>query len=366
VSKALTSRTTNPFLYTQSHVWKCRGLVGVCAELADFFLAHCRPQLCVESPRCAAQRSWILTLITVYNEDNQSSKSIAPVYDKLGQELSRSGRITFARVSVKTQAPIAESYNITNTPTFVIFKNAKIIRKFSGSNPQHLSDAVKSLQQEADADGGAGGFGEASSSGGGAWRGAGLPRGYTDVTNEVDVRGLDLLNADSDFGGVRTLFDTSKPSSLSKGKSSADTKDWVESDVDNQLMLYVPFTSTLKVHTIQITSNPPADADDDEVPVRPKTISVWTNRQHNLGFEEAEDVPSTQTIELKESDWDQETGTAKLELRFVKFQNVYSLVLFVQDGDGDSEKTRIDRIRFIGESGEKRDQGKLEKIDHDD
>ena len=108
------------------------------------------------------------------------------------------------------------------------------------------------------------------------------------------------------------------------------------------------------------------DADDDDVPVRPKTISVWTNRQHNLGFEEAEDVPSTQTIELKESDWDEETGTAKLELRFVKFQNVYSLVLFVQDGDGDSEKTRIDRIRFIGESGEKRDQGKLEKIDHDD
>lgn len=310
-----------------------------------------------------------IVVLNFYNEDNESSKSIAPVYAKLGQELSRPGRITFARASVKTQAQIAESYNITNTPTFVIFKNAQIIRKFSGSSPQHLSDAVKSLQQEADADGGAGGFGGASSSssGGGAWRGAGLPRGYTDVTSEVDVRGLDLLNADSDFGSVRTLFDSAKPSALSKGKSSADTKDWVESDVDNQLMLYVPFTSTLKVHTIQVTSNPPAaDDDDDELPVRPKTISVWTNRQHNLGFEEAEDIPSTQTIELKDSDWDKETGTAKLELRFVKFQNVYSLVLFVQDGDGEGEKTRIDRIRFIGESGEKRDQGKLEKIDHDD
>lgn len=179
------------------------------------------------------------------------------------------------------------------------------------------------------------------------------------------MRGLDLLNADSDFGGVRTLFETSKPSSLSKGKGSADTKDWVESDVDNQLMLYVPFTSTLKIHTIQITSNPPVDEDDDDIPVRPKTIHVWTNRQHNLGFEEAEDIPSTQTIELKESDWDKETGTAKLELRFVKFQNVYSLVLFVQDGEGDSEKTRIDRIRFIGETGEKRDMGKLEKIGDD-
>ncbi|KAL1611003.1 Thioredoxin-like protein 1 [Nothophoma quercina] len=318
----------------------------------------------------AAQLSQLISssrivVLNFYNEENQSSKAIAPVYDQLAQQLSRPNRVTFAKVSVKKQAQIAESYNITNTPTFVIFKSGQQIRKFSGSNPQHLSDAIKSLAQEAESDGGSGGFGEASSSGGGAWRGAGLPRGYTDVTDQVDVRGLDLLNADSEFGGVRTLFETSKPSSLSKGKGSADAKDWVESDVDNQLMLYVPFNATLKVHTIQITSNPPVDEDDDEIPVRPKTIHIWTNRQHNLGFEEAEDIPATQTIELKESDWDKETGTAKLELRFVKFQNVYSLVLFVQDGDGDSEKTRIDRVRFIGESGEKRDMGKLEKIGDD-
>jgi hypothetical protein len=186
------------------------------------------------------------------------------------------------------------------------------------------------------------------------------------------VRGLDLLNADSEFGGVRTLFDSSQPTALNKGKGAAtgsdSQKDWVESDVDNQLMLYVPFTSNLKVHTIQITSCVTAsdDDDDDESPVRPKTIHIWTNRQHNLGFEEAEDIPATQTIELKESDWDMQTATAKLELRFVKFQNVYSLVLFVADGDGDSERTRIDRIRFIGETGEKRDLGKLEKVGADD
>lgn len=259
--------------------------------------------------------------------------------------------------------------HVTSTPTFIVFKNKQQIRKFGGSNPQQLSEAIKSLAAEADGDGGSGGFGGGSSSGGGAWRGAGLPRGYTDVTDQVDVRGLDLLNADSDFGSVRTLFEASQPSSLSKGKDTASTsdssKDWVESDVDNQLMLYVPFTATLKVHTIHITSCPPSDESDDETPVRPKTIHIWTNRQHNLGFEEAEDIPATQTIELSESDWDAQTGTAKLELRFVKFQNVHSLVLFVADGDGDGEKTRIDRVRFIGESGEKREIGKLEKIGDD-
>ena len=100
--------------------------------------------------------------------------------------------------------------------------------------------------------------------------------------------------------------------------------------------------------------------------MRPKTIRLYTNKQHNLGFEEADDIPATQTIELKPSDWDAKTGTAKLELRFVKFQNIASLVLFVVDGDGDGDKVRLDRIRIIGDTGEKRDMGELKKITDDD
>jgi hypothetical protein len=256
-------------------------------------------------------------------------------------------------------------------PLFVIFKNGLQVSKFNGQNPQQLSENIKKLAAEVES--GEGGFGEASgsSTGGAGWRGAALPRGYTDVTDQVDVRGLDLLNSDSEFGGVRTLFETGAPSSLNKGKGAStgkDTKsDWVESDVDEQLMLYIPFTSTLKIHTLQITSLPPkSDDDDDEAPVRPKTIRLYTNRQHNLGFEEAEDIEPTQTFELKPSDWDESTGTAKLELRFVKFQNVYSVVVFVVDGEGDGEKTRIDRVKIVGESGEKREMGKLEKVGGDE
>ncbi|KAH6866996.1 uncharacterized protein J4E88_006727 [Alternaria novae-zelandiae] len=314
-----------------------------------------------------------IVVINFYNEENTSSKAIAPVYDQLAGQLTRPGQIAFAKVSTVQQAQIAQSYNVTNTPTFIIYKNNQQIKKYAGSNPQQLSEAIKTLATEAENDGkgnsGASGAG-GSSSGSGPWIGASLPRGYTDVTDSVDPRGLDLLNADSDFGTVKTLFETSQPSSLNKGKGAATgsegKKDWVESDVDNQLMLYVPFMANLKVHTIHITSCVSGDEDDDEAPVRPKTIHVWTNRANNLGFEEAEDIPATQTIELKPSDWDEQTQTAKLELRFVKFQNVYSLVLFVADAEGDSEKTRIDRIRFVGETGEKREIGKLEKIGHDD
>ncbi|KAF2141808.1 uncharacterized protein K452DRAFT_287769 [Aplosporella prunicola CBS 121167] len=299
-------------------------------------------------------------------------KAIAPLYEQLSSQLSRPNIITFTKVNTDTQQQVAQSYNITAMPTFMIFKNSREVSRIRGADAAKLSEAVKKLAAEAESGGASsGGFGEASSGSSGGWVGAALPRGYHDITEHVDVRGLDLLNADVDTaGGARMLFDTSKPSSVDgtkgKGKAAEGSKaDWVESDTDEQLMLYIPFQSTIKIHTIHLTSLPPADDDDDETPMRPKTIKLYTNRAHNLGFEEADDIPATQEVTIKPEDWDEKTGTAKLELRFVKFQNITSLIMFVVDGDADGEKTRLDRIRIIGESGEKRDMGKLEKIGDD-
>ncbi len=256
----------------------------------------------------------------------------------------------------------------------MIFKNASIVTTIRGADGRKLSEAVQKLAAEAESNGSAtaGGFGDVGASSGEMWLGAELPKGYVDVTDQVDVRGLDLLNADNELGDARTLFDGSKPSGRSqggkKGKGKAEGNgegkaDWVESDMDEQLMLYVPFQSTLKVHTIHITCLPPKPSEDDEeVPMRPKTIQVYSNRAHVLGFEEAEDIPATQKVTLGPRDWDEKTGTAKVELRFVKFQNVTSLVIFVVDGDGSGEKVRVDRLRIVGETGEKRELGKLEKI----
>ena len=139
-----------------------------------------------------------------------------------------------------------------------------------------------------------------------------------------------------------------------------EQSDAVESDTDEQLMVYVPFQSTLKIHSLHITSQPP-DSEDDEAPSRPKMIKIYSNRPQILSFDEGDGTPATQEITLSEKDWDPNTNTAKVELRFVKFQNVTSLVMFVVESEGDNEKVRIDRLRFIGESGEKRD-GKIEKI----
>ena len=258
-------------------------------------------------------------------------------------------------------------------PTFIIFKNKEVVESIRGADPRKLSDAAKKLAAEADSEDGTGGFSGGGSSSGGTWTAFQPPKGYSDVTSDVDVRGLDLLNANTDFGAARVLFNGAKPSALdSKGKNSQKEeeagKDWVESDTDEQLMLYMPFMNTMKIHSLHITSIQPKEANDGdhEVPMRPKEMKLYTNRPNVLGFDESEDVVPAQEITLMPRDWDESTGTAKVELRFVKFQNVKSLVLFVVNGDGEGEKTRVDRLRIVGESGEKRDQGKLEKVGHDE
>ncbi|KAI8954230.1 thioredoxin [Xylaria longipes] len=287
-------------------------------------------------------------------------KQIAPVYEQLSRSISKPKAITFVKINTETQRPLAAEFAVTSLPTFILFRDGSVVEKVKGANPQGLRSLIEKLSSDAES-GGEGSSG--SGSGGLAWRGADLPRGYTDISDVVDVRGLELLNADTDFS-VRTLFNKSKPSSLAKSPSAGDEKDWVESDTDEQLLLFVPFNSASKLHTLQITSLPPTESDDEEAeeaPMRPKTIKLFTNRPHNLGFDEADDIDPTQTIEIGESDWNS-NGTANLPLRFVRFQNITSLVIFVVDGDGDGDKVRLDRVRLIGESGEKREMGKLEKI----
>ena len=248
------------------------------------------------------------------------------------------------------------AYHLFRLPTIILFENGKETQRMKGGD---ISSLIKITERftEITTKGGASGSG-------GVWIGAPFPRGYGDISNQIEMQGIDLLNADPDFAPARTLFGESEPtgatySSEGKGKaaetSSKGDTDWIESDTDSQLMLYIPFQGTQKVHSIHITSfaRRTPDDDDDEIPARPKRVDLFINRSHNLGFEEAEDIPATQSVELSPESWNPKTKTAVIETRFVKFQHVSSLVIFVVDAEGDGERTRVDRIRIVGESGRK-------------
>lgn len=137
-------------------------------------------------------------------------KQIAPVYEQLSAQLSRPNKITFTKINTDRQQELAQAYGVTAMPTFMIFKNGRRTESIQGANMPALSTAIKKVADEAnkvDSSSGA-------SSSGKHWLGASLPKNYSDVTDQVDVLGLELLNFDGAKGGPRTLFKESKPNSM--------------------------------------------------------------------------------------------------------------------------------------------------------
>ena len=257
-------------------------------------------------------------------------------------------------------------------PTFLFLRDGAPVESIRGANVQALQAAAAKLAGTPDAvgseDASAGSTADTSIP---SWIGSSLPRGYNDITSEIDQQKVEVLNSDSSFGVASTVFTPLIPSGLDKGKgkdaandAGDDPKvDWVESDTDEQLMLFVPLRSTTKIHSLHITSLVGQGSDEGaEAVFRPKTIKIYVNRSHVLDFDEADKMEPTQTVTLSPKDWDAETATAKLELRFVKFQNVSTLVIFVVDVEDEGGRVRIDRVRIIGEKGEKREMGKLQKL----
>ena len=185
------------------------------------------------------------------------------------------------------------------------------------------------------------------------WMGA-PAKSYANISASVELAGLDMLNASG--ADARTLFAAAKPS----GRAA----DGVESETDEQLMLFVPLQAVSKVHSIQITSLAAADADDDEAPSRPRTVKLFCNTHHILGFEEADEREPTQTVVLAPGDWNA-AGTATIATKFVRFQSVNAITLFFVDVERDgAEKVRVDRVRLVGEvMGERVDMGKLKQAD---
>ncbi|KAH7181854.1 translation protein [Fusarium sp. MPI-SDFR-AT-0072] len=111
----------------------------------------------------------------------------------------------------------------------------------------------------------------------------------------------------------------------------------LESDVDEQLLMTVPFTAQIKLHSILIRTSPSASA--------PKTLHLFINRD-DLDFAAAEESDPIQTLELSQT-----SDLQEIPVKRALFGKVQQLVLFFADnfGDGDEDVTRISYIGFKGE-----------------
>lgn len=93
----------------------------------------------------------------------------------------------------------------------------------------------------------------------------------------------------------------------------------------------------------------------------PKTIRIFVNNP-TISFDDAGSLEPAHEAELTEA---QVSGKEALQLRFVRFQAVTSISIFVKDNQEGGDITRIDKIELIGSEVNHTDVGKLDRGGHD-
>ncbi|GAA0183668.1 oxidoreductase [Lithospermum erythrorhizon] len=165
------------------------------------------------------------------------------------------------------------------------------------------------------------------------------PKGQVDLLDFVDWSGVECLNQ----SGSGTLFNA-----LKQGYREDEGLN-LESDADEQLLIYIPFNQVIKLHSAVI-KGPEEEG--------PKTVKLFSNKEH-MGFSNVNDFPPSDTIELSEENL---KGKPTI-LKYVKFQNVRSLTIFVEDNQSGSENTKIQKIVLYGSTVETTDMKALKKIE---
>eukprot|EP01137_Pigoraptor_chileana_P010014 Opistho-2@59076 len=110
---------------------------------------------------------------------------------------------------------------------------------------------------------------------------------------------------------------------------------YIESDADEQLIVYIPFTGDVKLKSICVIGG--------DNGAHPKKMKAFTNRD-NIDFDNVEGLAAVQEWDLHE-DGD---GVLEYQTRLAKFQGLSSLILYFPENFG-ADTTRVYYIGLKGE-----------------
>ncbi|KIN05549.1 hypothetical protein OIDMADRAFT_112960 [Oidiodendron maius Zn] len=141
-----------------------------------------------------------------------------------------------------------------------------------------------------------------------------------------------------DFDGIITLNESEADSGKAIVKKTwaerLQEQPELESDADEQILMHIPFTGQVKLHSILIRAS--------NSPSAPQTLKVFINRD-DLDFPTASDLSPTQEFQLSQTSEIQDIAVKR-----AVFGKAQSLTLFIEDNYGD-DVTRLSYLGFKGD-----------------
>lgn len=225
---------------------------------------------------------------------------IGPLFDQLP---SKYPKAIFLKVDVDKCQDTAAAQGVSVMPTFIFYRNRAKIDRMQGADITALeAKIVEHL--------GSGSDDTAEDYG----------QGLMDINTFIAKKQCECLNESDEYTMQRCL---------------ESKNDVLQSDCDAQLILSVTFNQVVKIHSFKIHAPPQSG---------PKEIKIFINQPRTIDFDMAESCSSVQDIILTPKDLE---GNP-VKLRYVKFQNVQNIQIYVRNNQDGSDMTQINNITFIG------------------
>ncbi|XP_015522647.1 thioredoxin-like protein 1 [Neodiprion pinetum] len=240
---------------------------------------------------------------------------IAPIFEQLSTKYPNA---IFLKVDVDKCAETAAGQGVSAMPTFIFYRNRTKLGSCQGADPTGLETKIQQYYGSGDAE-----------------ETEGPIAGHMDLSTFIMKGQCECLNESDEHPFLQCLS--------SEGG-------YLESDCDEQLIISITFTQAVKVHSLKIKA---------PVGQGPKNLKLFINQPRTVDFDMADSYTSVQDVSLKASDL--EEGNP-VPLRYVKFQNVQNLQIFVKDNQGGSETTRIDHLVIIGSPISTTNMGEFKRV----
>jgi len=221
---------------------------------------------------------------------------IAPTFEDLSGKYPN---LKFVKVDVDKCTETKTKYGIEAMPTFMILLNGQKMDIIRGADKAALSNLAQKWSVNCPSP-----------------KDSPVP-GQFDLSPFIDRQQSECRNED-DQHNLRNFLD-------SQGS--------LISDCDEQLLIYLQLHQAVKIHSIRIRG-PKGKA--------PKTVKIFANLQTPLDFDEASSAEPIQTIDFTTEDQN------VAALKYVKFQNILNLQIFIVDNDEGGDKTIVEELSLFG------------------